>query len=599
MDMITLAAARKYVNDTASALGAVKGSPCTIKSITETDDGATVVFSWTGADNVEQTSSTFLPRGPQGLPGEKGDPGAPGKDGSGTVDTVAREQITALTEEKAGKQTVNKVMSLFVWDESGNNGGTVVKPASSNLLNPVEILEGKYITPSNGAIYDNASYSTTGYIPVNAGDIITFQADYDAGSPARQCREFRFLAAFDENKQVVADAGSSTVLRYYTVPDGISFIRFSWISTVAFYNLAVNKIDAWDAERPVNVVVPYEEYYEGETVTETGQTRLKPFAYAERSNGYIHETGDTSWTGSWENHDMSNFCWNFRGNIPNGLTNGITVGKGSDQSYGAHIKVDATKVYYYIGKSETPYNEWEHGLTLKDYIMLEYRIGFALMVSIKLITNGGTWEQTSINGDMRRGRFYVENASGEVVNGRFSYYNKSWEAPNHVYGDSYLTFANTRWLHYMREANGANIFLNGFPGRGSVQALAEVKQTMQYAKRPERIVWLLGMNDGDKNGVINAAWLESVEELMEICEEQGIELILSTIPNVPTVDNTYKNAYVRESGYRYIDCAAAVGAADDTTWYDGMLCDDGVHPDVQGGLALYAQTITDVPELLL
>ena len=99
MDMITLAAARKYVNDTAIALGAVKGSPCTIKSITETDDGATVVFSWTGADGVEQTSSTFLPRGPQGLPGEKGEPGAPGKDGSGTVDTVAREQITALTEE--------------------------------------------------------------------------------------------------------------------------------------------------------------------------------------------------------------------------------------------------------------------------------------------------------------------------------------------------------------------------------------------------------------------------------------------------------------------------------------------------------------------
>ena len=110
MDMITLAAARKYVNDTASALGAVKGSPCTIKSITETDDGATVVFSWTGADGVEQTSSTFLPRGPQGLPGEKGEPGAPGKDGSGTVDTVAREQITALTEEMLTEDDVNALI---------------------------------------------------------------------------------------------------------------------------------------------------------------------------------------------------------------------------------------------------------------------------------------------------------------------------------------------------------------------------------------------------------------------------------------------------------------------------------------------------------
>lgn len=142
MDMITLAAARKYVNDTASALGAVKGSPCTIKSITETDDGATVVFSWTGADGVEQTSSTFLPRGPKGKEGDPGEPGnspdvdvaaidgghrvtitdatgthtfdvldgKPGKDGSGTVDTVAREQITALTEEMLTKDDVNALI---------------------------------------------------------------------------------------------------------------------------------------------------------------------------------------------------------------------------------------------------------------------------------------------------------------------------------------------------------------------------------------------------------------------------------------------------------------------------------------------------------
>lgn len=121
MDMITLAAARKYVNDTANALGAVKGSPCTIKSITETDDGATVVFSWTGADGVEQTSSTFLPRGPQGKKGDKGDKG---KDGSGTVDTVAREQITALTEEMAKKLGFDPTkQGLPIWYMWGDTTG--------------------------------------------------------------------------------------------------------------------------------------------------------------------------------------------------------------------------------------------------------------------------------------------------------------------------------------------------------------------------------------------------------------------------------------------------------------------------------------------
>lgn len=96
MDIVTLALARKYVEETAKGLGAVKGSPCTIKSITEGENGSTVVFAWTGADGVEQTSSTFLPRGPQGEPGKKGDPGQPGKDGSGTVDTEARAKIVEV-----------------------------------------------------------------------------------------------------------------------------------------------------------------------------------------------------------------------------------------------------------------------------------------------------------------------------------------------------------------------------------------------------------------------------------------------------------------------------------------------------------------------
>jgi hypothetical protein len=75
MDFATLAAAQNYVDKTAQSLGAVKGAPCTIKSITEGEDGSTIVFSWTGADGTEQTRSTFLHRGPQGEPGKKGSDG--------------------------------------------------------------------------------------------------------------------------------------------------------------------------------------------------------------------------------------------------------------------------------------------------------------------------------------------------------------------------------------------------------------------------------------------------------------------------------------------------------------------------------------------
>ena len=102
MDAVTLGIAKKYVDETAKGLGAVKGAPCTIKSITEGEDGSTIIFAWTGADGTEQTGTTFLPRGPKGDPGKKGDPGEPGKDGSG-VDTEARAKIAAISNEIAFK----------------------------------------------------------------------------------------------------------------------------------------------------------------------------------------------------------------------------------------------------------------------------------------------------------------------------------------------------------------------------------------------------------------------------------------------------------------------------------------------------------------
>lgn len=45
LNVINYALAKKYVDDTASALGAVKGAPCTIQNIEYTDDGAVITFS--------------------------------------------------------------------------------------------------------------------------------------------------------------------------------------------------------------------------------------------------------------------------------------------------------------------------------------------------------------------------------------------------------------------------------------------------------------------------------------------------------------------------------------------------------------------------
>ena len=82
-------------------------------------------------------------------------------------------------------------------------------------------------------------------------------------------------------------------------------------------------------------------------------------------------------------------------------------------------------------------------------------------------------------------------------------------------------------------------------------------------------------------------------------ENLEIQLVLATIPTVPTINNEYKNDYVRNSGYRYIDFANAVGAQADGTWFSGMLSDDGIHPTDNGAKALFGEAIIDLPELTI
>ena len=68
----TLALAKQYTNDSLTGnLGALKGSPCEIQSITPTDDGNIVVFSWTDSKGVAQTTKMTVKNGVNGKDGGK------------------------------------------------------------------------------------------------------------------------------------------------------------------------------------------------------------------------------------------------------------------------------------------------------------------------------------------------------------------------------------------------------------------------------------------------------------------------------------------------------------------------------------------------
>lgn len=101
MDIRTLMAARLYVRDTANSLGAVKGSPCTITSITEADDGIHIVFSWTGTDGTVATQTAIMPYV--------------------AVDKVAREAVETLRDDMdAAIDTTVRSINGRTPDSAGN-----------------------------------------------------------------------------------------------------------------------------------------------------------------------------------------------------------------------------------------------------------------------------------------------------------------------------------------------------------------------------------------------------------------------------------------------------------------------------------------------
>lgn len=70
---ITKAVVEKYVRDTLDGMGALKGAPCTIKSITDITGGKRVTYEWKDNENVSHTATMDVMNGAKGAKGDQGD----------------------------------------------------------------------------------------------------------------------------------------------------------------------------------------------------------------------------------------------------------------------------------------------------------------------------------------------------------------------------------------------------------------------------------------------------------------------------------------------------------------------------------------------
>lgn len=461
------------------------------------------------------------------------------------------------------------VSSLFPVDPMNIIGAAVV---GGTAIPPQEIYENGYWTKSSQDLpYWNESTSYNAIlIPAGPG-------------PYTSNTDMRFIVTTDENDNVLDYVSSNT-----------TYINCS-AGTKKMY-ISVSKATFDDFRIGFGVAAPTDTMY-----TWAG-SQAEYIANRLYGPGFATVTGDLS-SGSQllvpRTNCKKNNVYAFKCDITS--FSGLQIGHGDATYDSSYIVIDATNVTVHNYTTADSSQTYAHGLTISGYLfaLITVKAGTA---DIEIYSNGGKYAITDAAwaGDAN-GNTYARSVGSTLTNCVLTWSSGDFRKPVWLYGDSYLgMLSNARWVYYlMQHGYGDNVMLNAYPGESSAEAIVALKNGVGSYGKPQQIIWCMGMNDGSDTDVNtpSTAWATGMRGLLGICEAYGITPILATVPTVPTINHEGKNKWVRESGYRYIDFAKAVGAQSNGTWRTGMLGSDGVHPTENGALALFYQAMIDAPEI--
>ncbi len=485
------------------------------------------------------------------------------------------QKILKNTSFPTDLNTENKT-PIGAINEVDENVGTISEKVNNTISTgniPVYDILKPTLTNTNGAILDTGAlrtdFTTFQYsqkIPVQEGDYIT-PISSNGGA------YFRWVCAYDENDNPIQAKGAVSVTSY-SVPEGIVNIV---VTTPVSHNVS-----------SINILRQTDSF--------------------ERDFVIPQNLGKTNWTGDLDSGDEVDLLWNnvrfntvwvFTGHVS--TLGKITFGvKDKTGNINELCSVDGTYIYY---KQQNGTMTTEaHGLTISQDIMIRVESPYKVnqLGSIRICSDG-TEYILSANawGIDIKGTPCVISAGAVLTDCAFSWIPKDIDKPIWVFGDSWCSYFTSRWPYHMNEAGYSDSWmLNFYAGESTTDAFISLISLLSI-RTPQYIVWTLGMNDGDGNLYVNPAWKTVYDKLSALCEQLSINLILYTVPNTPTINNNFKNAIVRASGYRYIDCAAAMGDDGNGNWFTGyeQSASDHNHPSEKGALALFYRILADFPEI--
>lgn len=280
----------------------------------------------------------------------------------------------------------------------------------------------------------------------------------------------------------------------------------------------------------------------------------------------------------------------------------VRFGKDTSEQ-GFIIEVDNTNVKLTRSRNGTDDTLYPHGLTISTFLGFDIRNvgGYSQLF---LYSDSGRYklEKEIMNPGYDSAFFESVGTTGTLLS--FSQVNIDYNKDIWLIQDSYGGWVNWGWAYNLYKIGYDTFLLDSHGGAGSLSQLTVLKTHLKYAT-PKYLVWAMGMNDKDTGDIYNANWKLALDEVIQICNEKGIELILCTIPNAVKEGyiNTYKNRYVRtlseEQSYKLIDFADAVQLSfESSEWKPGLLSDDELHPNEKGGQVLSIRAATDFSQLL-
>lgn len=494
---------------------------------------------------------------------------------AGLVDTYTitfQDGSTTTFDIHNGTASIDPTLSLSDYAADAKATGDAITDLAgittetvTDVTAPAMIwTDGGYIN-GYGTIVANASYSYTDFIPVKGGDVLRGY--------------MRFITAYDAGQNAL-NAYFGTNLQTYTVNAAVSYVRVSRetiYKSGTFYRWSDNTVDV--AAMPLS---RHDTVCNGaDGMRQTGNISNSTMEF----NTYALIRKGKS---------MS-----FYGKIT--AFNKLTVGCGTTDITSSRVEIDTTTVKVY--NVNTAIYTAAHGLTFSNYIYVEIDVDGNAKVSVKIFTDGGNYKVNT--GDSWLGsavRIYATaDASTTLTNCILTFAAADMKKNIWYCGDSYMSPRDASRLPDKLIYLGLFDHINsiGYSGAGTNTVLPSILKLFDMNKRPKYLVWALGMNNADSGSAVSAEWKISYDILSSMAADGEFDLILATIPNTPTVNNNFKNDIVRNSGFRYIDFAAAVQTSQGAnTWQPGMLSGDNVHPTSEGAKALTAQLCVDFPEIM-